>query len=114
MSELASTYGDLQHTRTALSRLGAVLHLPSESQAGVGNELSRVKGALEFRGVHFTYPGRDKTLEGLNLVVSPGEVVGLTGVNGAGKSTLVNLLMRFVEPQEGRILRSDRDVRSGR
>ena len=53
---------------------------------------------------HFSYPGRDATLRGVNLKISAAETVAITGKNGAGKSTLAYLLQRFADPTCGRIL----------
>jgi ATP-binding cassette subfamily B multidrug efflux pump len=67
-------------------------------------------GAIRFDDVGFGY-GREKgVLRGLNLSIRPGERVGLVGHSGAGKSTLVNLLLRFFEPESGRILIDGQDI----
>ena len=64
-----------------------------------------------FDNVSFTYPGRDALLQGLELHLRAGETIALTGVNGAGKSSLVHLLMRFADPDAGRILLDGTDIR---
>ena len=67
-------------------------------------------GEIGFDDVSFGY-GRDSgVLHDLNLTIKPGERVGLVGPSGAGKSTLVNLLLRFFEPEEGRILIDGQDI----
>ena len=69
-------------------------------------------GRIEFRGVSFRYPGRAEwALQGLDLVLEPGETLGLVGENGAGKSTLVKLLLRLYDPTEGAILYGGVDLR---
>jgi ATP-binding cassette subfamily B multidrug efflux pump len=76
-------------------------------------ELSVRDGEIRFEHVTFTY-GRDdgkKVLDDLNLVIRPGERVGVVGRSGAGKSTLVNLLLRFHELEQGRIRIDGNDVR---
>lgn len=60
-------------------------------------------GPLELRGVSFSHPGRGEVLSELELSVQPGETVALVGPSGGGKSTLVSLLMRFADPDAGRI-----------
>jgi len=60
-------------------------------------------GPLELQGITFSYPGRGEVLSGLELSVQPGETVALVGPSGGGKSTLVSLLMRFADPEAGRI-----------
>lgn len=66
--------------------------------------------AIEFRDVSFRY-GHRTVLEGIDLVIQPGEMVGLVGPSGAGKSTLVNLVCRFYDPSEGSVLVGDIDLR---
>ncbi len=69
-------------------------------------------GEIRFEGVRHRY-GRDSGgLDGVELTIRPGERVGLVGRSGAGKSTLVNLLLRFHEVEEGRILIDGQDVAS--
>jgi ATP-binding cassette, subfamily B, bacterial len=74
-------------------------------------EPDRVEGRIEIRDVKFKY-GTREVLHGLNLVVEPGEMIGLVGVSGSGKSTLVNLVCRFYDVSEGAILVDGHDIRS--
>jgi ATP-binding cassette subfamily B multidrug efflux pump len=68
------------------------------------------RGEIRFEDVSFGY-GRDTgVLHDLDLLIRPGERVGLVGPSGAGKSTLVNLLLRFFEPEQGRILIDGQDI----
>ena len=75
-------------------------------------ELAVPRGEIHFERVRFGYGRDDGTtvLDGLDLVVRPGERVGVVGRSGAGKTTLVNLLLRFFEPESGRILVDGQDV----
>ncbi|GAA1394086.1 thiol reductant ABC exporter subunit CydD [Luteococcus peritonei] len=60
---------------------------------------------LELRGIRHTWPGaQHPVLDGVDLVLPPGEVVALQGRSGGGKSTLVSVLMGFLEPDEGQVL----------
>ena len=59
---------------------------------------------VEFENVHFSYPGGTKdAIAGVNLTITPGEVIALVGENGSGKTTLVKLLCRLYDPDEGKI-----------
>jgi ATP-binding cassette, subfamily B, multidrug efflux pump len=61
-------------------------------------------GELRFEGVNFSYGGNKKVINDLSSTIRPGEKIGLVGRSGAGKSTVVNLLLRFYDVAEGRIL----------
>jgi ATP-binding cassette subfamily B protein len=61
--------------------------------------------------VSFSYDGKNPVLDELNLVVEPGQRVGVIGRTGAGKTTLANLLLRFYDPTAGRILLDGTDIR---
>ena len=68
--------------------------------------------SIAFEHVTFGYPGRETpALTGVDLAVAPGERIGLVGPSGAGKSTLVSLLLRWFDPDEGRVLLGGVDVR---
>jgi ATP-binding cassette, subfamily B, multidrug efflux pump len=79
-------------------------------------ELIVEAGEIRFEGLHFDYgrsrrpKGQPGVLHGIDIVIAPGERVGLVGPSGAGKSTLVNLLLHFYEPARGRILIDSQDI----
>ncbi len=67
---------------------------------------------IRVEDLSFTYPGMEKpVLHDLNLTIRAGSSVGIVGVTGAGKTTLVDLILGLLEPQKGRILYADRDIR---
>ena len=70
-----------------------------------------VAGRVEFEDVSFSYDGRERVVDSVDLDVAPGETVGLAGPTGAGKSTLTKLVPRLYDVDEGRVLVDDRDVR---
>ena len=72
--------------------------------------LRRGAGQVVFEDVHFAYPGRPPILRGLDLVIEPGQRVGLVGASGAGKSTVLALLQRFYDVQAGRVLVDGQDI----
>lgn len=80
--------------------------------------LGKIRGHLALEGVSFSYgiPNPDggmpeNAITGLNLVIKPGMKVALVGASGAGKSTILSLLLRFYDPQQGRVLIDGNDVR---
>lgn len=75
--------------------------------------LARSQGRLELQDVSFHYGIQDAAaaLEKINLLIEPGTKVALVGASGAGKSTILSLLLRFYDPQEGRVLLDGHDVR---
>jgi ATP-binding cassette, subfamily B, multidrug efflux pump len=73
--------------------------------------LSLLKGKIEFRGVSFRYGQGEKALNKVDIVIRPGEKLGIIGATGAGKSSLVHLIPRFYDPEEGSVRIDDIDVR---
>src|SRR5919202_554089 len=76
------------------------------------SDAAHVRPVVQFDRVTFGYQGgRRRALEDCSFELRPGETLGVVGPSGAGKSTLVNLLLRFVDPQHGRILLDGHDLR---
>jgi ATP-binding cassette, subfamily B, multidrug efflux pump len=72
--------------------------------------LAVTRGEIRFEDVRFGYGRESGLIDGLTLTVNPGERIGLVGRSGAGKSTLVNLLLRFFDLEDGRILIDGQDI----
>lgn len=69
-------------------------------------------GRMAFENVTFGYDANKRVLNNLSFTVEPGETIALVGHSGAGKSTIINLLMRFYDPQTGRITADNHDIKS--
>ncbi|XP_068998922.1 ATP-dependent translocase ABCB1 isoform X2 [Embiotoca jacksoni] len=90
-------------------------HTPSiDSYSEAGFKPDLIKGNIEFKNIHFTYPSRPeaKILNNLSLSVESGQTMALVGSSGCGKSTTIQLLQRFYDPQEGSVYIDDHDIRS--
>lgn len=72
---------------------------------------AQVSGEIIFDDISFNYERRASTLNHLSLTVHAGQTIALVGATGSGKSTVVKLLLRFYEPQQGRILLDGHDIR---
>ncbi|HMT02978.1 MAG TPA: ABC transporter ATP-binding protein [Burkholderiales bacterium] len=66
--------------------------------------------SIEFKNVSFSYNDNKKIFSNLNLLIKPGERVGVIGFTGVGKTTLINLLLKIFDPQEGAILINNQDI----
>jgi ATP-binding cassette subfamily B protein len=104
-------YGELHRTIGATQRVRELLHEPPEDTGGVG--IGRITGDIDFEGVIFAYPSRKEVtvLRNLSLRALAGQRVALVGPSGAGKSTIVSLLLRFYDPDSGRVRIDGRDAR---
>jgi len=112
---LSEVWGDVLRAAGAMERLGELLdERPEIVEPAQPLALPRpVSGALRFDGVSFHYPTRPDTaaLHDFTLDVRPGETVALVGPSGAGKSTVFSLLLRFYDPQGGKISLDGIDLR---
>ncbi|MDF2644827.1 MAG: helicase [Paenibacillus sp.] len=103
---------DLQKADASISRIRELFAIQSEIKDGPGAALPEGPLSVEFHDVTFSYDGDQPTIEGLNLTMKPGEVLGLLGRTGSGKSTMARLLLRFYDPQSGSITLGGTDIRS--
>jgi ATP-binding cassette subfamily B protein len=115
LSELSQVWAELGQAAGAAECLSELLAEPL-GIAAPENPLpfpEPAAGAIRFDAVSFAYPGRSAAIRRLSLAIEPGETLALVGPSGAGKSTLFQLLLRFYDPQEGRILLDGVDVKEG-
>ena len=102
-----------EECQTASERLNEVMDSrPEIADRPDARALEQCRGRIEFRNVGFRYPKSDEwVLRGLNLVIEPGETVGLVGRTGSGKTSLAYLLPRLYDVAEGQVLLDGVDVR---
>ena len=124
IQQLAGIFAEMQSAQASAERVITLIDTPCEikdtdaviEKYGTSFEPKRenweeIRGDVTFEDVSFAYKGGEKVLEHFNLDVKAGQTVALVGETGAGKSTIVNLVCRFYEPTEGRILIDGVDYR---
>ena len=94
-------------------RVMEIINCEPAIKSGTYNKETAVKGKVEFKNVSFAYPGMDNenVIENFNLVINPGETIGILGATGCGKSSLVNLIPRFYDVTNGEVLIDDVNVK---
>ena len=89
-----------------------VLDSPPTEALDLDKPALQVKSArLEFNDVHFGYRGEESVLRGMSFVAEPGKLTALVGPSGGGKSTIFNLILRFYEPESGKVVIDEQDIR---
>lgn len=113
VSEFAFTIASAQGALASAERIYQLLDEEDEPDLRTNAKvLPEPRGKVEFQKVMFGYEDGAKLFEDVNVVVEPGTMAAIVGPTGAGKTTLVNLLMRFYDPQGGRILVDGVDIRA--
>ena len=115
VGSLSEVYGDLQRAAGATERLMELLATePTIAEPVAPADMPEpARGAVRLEDVTFRYPTRREiaALSAFSLSVAPGERIALVGPSGAGKTTVFQLLLRFYDPDEGRVLVDDTDLR---
>lgn len=103
---------DYQQASAALDRLDRIFEeLPAVLPRPGSVILKKMKGALSFDNVSFTYDQKQNALSDFSLEIQPHQVVALAGKSGAGKTTVINLVLRFYDPEKGAVYVDGRDLR---
>ena len=107
MWEMSSLFENIGTVRDGISSI-AMPRVVADSKGAT--PIPRVTGDIKFEKVGFHYGKASGVIDDLNLHIRPGEKIGLVGRSGAGKSTIVNLLLRFYDRADGRILIDGHDI----
>nr|XP_056713062.1 ATP-binding cassette sub-family B member 5 [Euleptes europaea] len=106
----------LANARGAAYEVYKIINKPRsiDSSSTEGFKPDKLRGEIEFKNVHFSYPSRpdSQILKGLNLKIQPGKTIAFVGSSGCGKSTTIQLLQRFYDPNEGEITIDGHDIRT--
>ncbi|BDQ03836.1 ABC transporter ATP-binding protein [Ignavibacterium sp.] len=113
IKELSSVNNRIQEASAAGDRIFEILDTePDIKDATDAIELKEFKNSIHFKNVSFKYEDSEEwVLSDINFSVNKGEIIALVGPSGGGKSTLVDLIPRFYDPTEGKILLDDLDIR---
>ncbi len=112
-NEISGVITELQNALACAARIFELIETESEiSDAPDAVSLKHVDGSVDLEHVYFSYLPNQRLIEDFNLKVRPGQRVAIVGPTGCGKTTLINLLMRFYDTDQGRIVVSAHPIRS--
>ena len=113
LRKVADVYPRVMRSAAGAQRIFAVIDAPAEVELREGAvDLEPVTDKIEFQDVTFSYPNApEPALDQVSLTIAKGETVAIVGPNGSGKTTLARMLVRFFDPQQGRVLFDGADIR---
>ncbi len=112
-NEISGVVTELQNAIACASRVFELLDAPEMTpDPEIPAQLEGVQGRVEIKDMSFSYTTEKPLLQNINLSVEPGQKVAIVGPTGCGKTTFINLLMRFYDPDQGRIYIDGVDTQS--
>jgi ATP-binding cassette subfamily B protein len=113
LNNLCNFYNSLLMAMASTERIFETLDIqPDITDSEDATQLPPIKGEVQFDHVTFHYEPEKPVLKDVSFTVKPGETIALVGPTGAGKTTIVNLISRFYDPVEGRVLIDGADIRN--
>lgn len=111
INEAANIVSELQSALAAAERVFTLMEeAPERADQHDAGELADVEGKVALSHVKFGYIAGKTIIHDLSFIAEPGRLIAIVGHTGAGKTTLINLLMRFYDPQGGRIFVDEKDI----
>ena len=111
LKNVTRLYNSLEQARAASERVFELLAMRNDIPEPLNPKPLKAAGApIHFENIQFAY-GDKVVIDDISLMIKPGQLVALVGGSGSGKTTLTNLLLRFYDPQKGRIRIGDADIR---
>ena len=110
-NEISGVVTELQNAVACAARIYELIDEPAQQpDASDAEILENVRGDVSFEDVNFSYVPEKPLIRDLNISAASGQRVAIVGPTGCGKTTLINLLMRFYEPQSGRVTVDGKDI----
>lgn len=111
-NQLANNYRHVQQSMVTVGRAIKLFEIESELY-GQGIKLKQINGQIEFKNVNFAYEDNKskQVLVNVNFIAKPGETLALVGESGTGKTTLLSLISRYYQPQKGKILLDNTNIK---
>jgi ATP-binding cassette subfamily B protein len=113
IQEMARVYAEMQHAIASGERIFSLIDaVPEVDDLPGATNPGTIKGEIRFDHVDFYYEKDEPVLTDFNLRIKRGETIALVGPTGGGKTTIVNLLCRFFEPKQGKIMIAEQEYRN--
>ena len=111
INQIANQYSAILTALAGAERFFEIMDSPDEINEGTLALIpDTIEGHIDFQEMHFSYKKGEPVLRGIDLSVGKGQKIAIVGATGSGKTTIVNLLMRFYEPDSGKILMDGVDI----